>query len=246
MSHYHQQALLELEKWQAAMQRNPSLTNRLTRSLQQRINHLVPEKVHQVLTAAIKQMVRAVVFGASLTTSNSKNFNNLHQLETKVRRKIKIYRSTAALEGGVTGAGGFLLGLADFPLWLSIKMKMMYEIAALYGMDLKDYKERVYILHIFQLTFSSQQHRKHVYDILADWENQKALLPQDINLFDWRTFQLEYRDYIDLAKFFQLIPLIGAAVGAAVNHRLTNKLATNAMNAYRMRILRGQSESTAS
>lgn len=61
------------------------------------------------------------------------------------------------------------------------------------------------------------------------------MLPDDIHQFDWRTFQLEYRDYIDLAKLFQLIPVVGAVVGAYVNHRLTNKLGTNVMNAYRLR-----------
>jgi hypothetical protein len=102
-------------------------------------------------------------------------------------------------------------------------------------MDVKDYKERVYILHIFQLTFSSQAHRNEVYGIIEDWEKQKEMLPGDIHQFDWRTFQLEYRDYIDLAKLFQLIPVVGAVVGAYVNHRLTNKLGANAMNAYRLR-----------
>jgi hypothetical protein len=53
--------------------------------------------------------------------------------------------------------------------------------------------------------------------------------------FDWRTFQLEYRDYIDIAKLLQLVPFIGAPVGAYVNHRLTEKLGKAAMNAYRLR-----------
>ena len=40
---------------------------------------------------------------------------------------------------------------------------------------------------------------------------------------------------IDLAKLAQLIPVIGAPVGAVVNWRLTTRLATTAMNAYRLR-----------
>jgi len=72
---------------------------------------------------------------------------------------------------------------------------------------------------------------------MTDWENKKQLLPDDINQFDWRNFQQEYRDYIDLAKMAQLIPLIGAPVGIIVNYRLIKKLGITAMNAYRMRIL---------
>ena len=41
---------------------------------------------------------------------------NLEQTENKIRRRIEFYRSTAAFEGAVTGVGGFLWGLADFPL----------------------------------------------------------------------------------------------------------------------------------
>jgi hypothetical protein len=114
-------------------------------------------------------------------------------------------------------------------------MKLLFEMASLYGYDVRDYKERIYILHIFQLTFSSQRHRNRIYKIMADWENERQQLPEDINQFDWRSFQQEYRDYIDLAKLLQLVPDIGAAVGAYVNHRLTDKLGTTAMNAYRLR-----------
>src|SRR5690606_21568454 len=116
-----------------------------------------------------------------------------------------------------------------------LKVKMLFEIASLYGYDISDYKERVYILHIFQLTFSSQQHRNKIYAILKNWEAEQQQLPADMNQFDWRSFQQEYRDYIDLAKLLQLVPGIGAVVGAYVNHRLTDRLGKTAMNAYRLR-----------
>jgi uncharacterized protein (DUF697 family) len=149
--------------------------------------------------------------------------------------KIKFYKHTAAAEGGITGAGGILLGLADFPLLLGIKIKLLFEIAAVYGYSTNDYKERLYILYIFQLAFSSHQKSKEIYLKLADWKNLSSQLPEDIHQFDWRNFQQEYRDYIDLAKMAQLIPVIGAPIGAVVNYRLITKLGRTAMNAYRMR-----------
>ncbi|MEX0635911.1 MAG: EcsC family protein, partial [Ferruginibacter sp.] len=63
-----------------------------------------------------------------------------------------------------------------------------------------------------------------------------ATLPEDIHQFDWRNFQQEYRDYIDLAKLAQMIPVVGAAVGLVVNYRLLKKLGETATNAYRMRL----------
>ncbi len=119
---------------------------------------------------------------------------------------------------------------------IRIKLKLLFDIATLYGFDVKDYKERLYILHIFQLAFSSQQHRRNIFKEIIDWEQKIQLLPDDIHNYDWRKFQQEYRDYIDIAKLAQMIPGIGAVVGLVVNYRLINKLGETAMNAYRMRL----------
>lgn len=232
---YEQQAMEELEHWKKQMQQSPSLVNKLSKNVQTRINRILPEKLHQAITATVKQMTRAVIFGAGFTTKSSKVTGSLEEVENKVRERIRFYRDTSAAEGAITGAGGFLLGLADFPAWMSLKMKMLFEIATLYGHDMKDYKERVYLLHIFQLTFSSQRHRNKVYAIMENWKHEQEKLPEDINQFDWRNFQQEYRDYLDLAKLLQLIPGVGAVVGAYVNHRLTEKLGKMAINAYRLR-----------
>jgi hypothetical protein len=50
-------------------------------------------------------------------------------------------------------------------------------------------------------------------------------------------FQQEYRDYIDLPKLAQMIPIVGAPIGAVVNWRLVERLGETAMNGYRMRWL---------
>lgn len=227
----------ELAAWQKTMLRRPSLFNDLSKRMQTKVNSWIPEKIHVAITAAIKQLIRGVLFGAKHTTAKPMQFVSLLETETAVLKKIDNYKKTAAAEGGITGAGGILLGLADFPILLGIKLKLLFEIANQYGFDVEDYKERVYLLHIFELAFSSHAHRKTVYLKMTDWENKKQLLPDDIHQFEWRNFQQEYRDYIDLAKMAQLIPLIGAPVGIIVNYRLIKKLGNTAMNAYRMRIL---------
>ena len=232
---YHKKVAEELSDWQKRMKKSPTFVNQLSKRIQVRINRIIPEKAHVAITAALREMIGAVLSGAMFTTAAPVTGLDLYTRESEVRRKIKFYTNTSSAEGAVTGAAGLLLGLADFPIWLTLKMKMLFDVAALYGYDVKDYKERIYILHIFQLTFSSHQHRRQVFGILDDWEQYKNTLPPTTKDFDWRTFQQEYRDYIDLAKLFQLIPGIGAAVGAYVNHRLTRKLGLNAMQAYRMR-----------
>lgn len=235
MTTYESHIRGEVERWKARMQRGPSLIGHLSGKLQNRINRAIPEKIHKAMTVAIKQMTRAVLFGAGYTTPEPLWNESLELREVRVRDKIKFYSKTAAAEGAITGAGGILLGLADFPIWLTLKMKMLFEIAALYGYNVKGYKERIFLLHIFELTFSRQSHRNKIFKLLHNWDHYQRQLPDDINAFDWRNFQQEYRDYIDIAKLLQLIPGIGAAVGALVNYRLTQKLGDTAMNAFRMR-----------
>ncbi|MEP2024389.1 MAG: EcsC family protein [Reichenbachiella sp.] len=240
MSSYEEKIAHELAEWQVTMQRTPSISNAAIRKLQTKINSLWPERLHRIMTKVIKELTRAVLFGADFTTKPNTDVRSLMDIEEQVKDKINKYTSTATAEGAITGFGGFVSGLADFPLWLSIKMKMLFDIAASYGIDTKDYKERLFILYVFQLAFSSQKRRNEIYLILSNWEVQKNKLPKDINAFDWRSFQQEYRDHLDLAKLLQLIPGVGAVVGAYINHKLTNRLGKTAMNAYRLRRLNVQ------
>jgi hypothetical protein len=233
MTEYEKIAAEELKAWKMQMQRKQRPLGMLSRQLQTRINKAIPEKIHDAITMAIKQMTRAVFTGVEFITPPALENTSLQEREAKIDSRIKFYARTAAAEGAVTGAAGILLGLADFPLWLMVKMKMLFEVAALYGYNTGDLKERVYLLYIFQITFSSQGRRREIYSILKNWEVQSP----DMSSFDWRRFQQEYRDYIDLAKLLQLVPGIGAPVGAVVNLRLTNKLGAMAKNAYRLRIL---------
>lgn len=235
MTSYEQFAIEELKLWKEKMQQSPSLFGHLSKNIQYRLNNLIPDKIHQYITTAIKQMVKVVLFGSQYTTKKPKLNASLQLREAYVREQIDFYKKTAATEGAITGAGGILFGLADFPLLFSLKIKLLFDIASLYGYDVKDYKERVYILYIFQLAFSSQSRRNQIFKIISNWDTYSQTLPLELNDFNWRTFQQEYRDYIDIAKLAQLIPIIGAPVGAIVNYRLLDKLGVTAKNAYRMR-----------
>jgi uncharacterized protein (DUF697 family) len=238
MTAYEEKAYLLLLAWQQKMQQKPSLTNRIAKGIQNKINNVIPEKVHKVITVTIEKMVKAVLFGAKYTTVNKLAADASFQLrESYIRQQINFYQKTASIEGAVTGAGGILMGFAEFPILIGIKMKLLFNIAALYGFNVKDYKERLYILYIFQLTYSSQQRRNEIYALLQNWQAYSNILPAHADDFDWRTFQQEYRDYIDLAKMAQLIPVIGAAVGAIANYQLIAQLGETAMNCYRMRVL---------
>lgn len=235
MELYEQLAYAELSAWQIKMRKQPSIGSRVAKYAQTKINNVIPEKVHQGITFAIEKMVKGVLFGSRYLSSAPLQGASLEVREALVRKKIEAYRNTASAEGAITGAGGILMGFADFPAFLTIKIKLLFEVAALYGYQVKDYKERLFILHIFQLAFSSQKGRNEVVELVADWKNYSQNLSEDVDDFDWRKFQLEYRDFIDLAKMAQLVPVIGAGVGAIANYKLVNLLGDTAMNCYRLR-----------
>src|SRR5690606_9811971 len=131
------------------MRKKPSISNRMAKFLQTKINNAIPEKIHSGITFAIEKMVKGVLFGSVYITSSPLKDAPLERREVAVKNKIEWYKKTASAEGAITGAGGILLGFVDFPAFLAIKMKLLFEIAALYGYEVKNFKERVFILHIF-------------------------------------------------------------------------------------------------
>ena len=232
---YDEIALAEYCVWLANTKKKPSLLDLMTKGTQSTINKLIPEKVHRVVTFAIENMVKGLLYGAKYVTPEPFPAFNLEQREEKVRKIIQIYKRTASAEGAITGAGGILMGLADFPAFLGIKMKMLSEISAAYGHDVKDLRERLFMLYIFKLAFSSQESRNRTVDTIENWEVYREKYPDAVEDFDWKDFQLEYRDYMDLAKLAQLIPVIGAGVGAIANYKLSEKLGNTAIQCFRSR-----------
>ncbi|GAB3796275.1 EcsC family protein [Virgibacillus kimchii] len=224
----------EIQIWRNKVLRKSGLFNQLSKKAQTKMNSMIPEKAHKIISDSIKNMVKATLVGSDMTTKKPQPVKiSLYARDELAKEKLTSYRKTAVIEGAGTGAGGIFLGLADFPLLLSIKMKFLFESAAVYGYDASEYEERLFILHIFQLAFSSDEKRKDTFYIIENWEQEKKKLVD----MDWRVFQQEYRDYIDLIKMLQLIPGFGAIVGAYANHNLMDTLGETAMNAYRMRFL---------
>lgn len=239
MGTYEDDVTREVKDWAFRMRKKSRLWKRTSKQAQDKLNGFIPEKAHHIITDAIKQMVKATLLGSEYTTKRpSQAPITLQEQDDKLTETLTNYRNTASIEGAGTGAFGFIGGLADFPLLLSIKMKFLFEAATIYGYDTAEYEERLFLLHVFQLAYSSEEKRRETMDIIEDWENRKAELLD----MDWHVFQQEYRDHIDLIKMLQMVPGIGAVVGAFANFYLLEQLGAVAKNAYRLRILQ-QNES---
>lgn len=238
MINYEEMVLKELIIWKKKMNKESASTSVFIKAIQVKANSLIPDKVKTLITEVIKNMVKGVLTGSEFTTKKPPAKGNLENRERLVKEKLDFYKKSAVVSGAGTGAAGLLVGLADFPILVSLKIKFLFDTASLFGFDVGDYKERLYILYVFKLAFSSEEKRREVFQQILNWDSYVKQLPSDINLFDWRTFEQEYRDYIDLSKMLQVVPGIGAVVGAYANYKLMDKLGVTAINAYRLRVFK--------
>ena len=239
---YEELIRAELDRWEKKLLQRPGLLERTSKIIQTKINDkIIPEKVHTVITATVKGLVKSVVFGLDFIPKSPPLYEStLRECDEKALRLISKYKKIAAAEGAGTGAGGIVLSIADFPALIAIKMKFLFELAHIYGFSTKDYQERLFLLYVFQLTFSSQEKRPELFKVIQTWQ-QKNWPTEDryLQQIDWQQFQREYRDAIDFRKTLQFIPGLGAVMGAWANYGLVDDLGTVGMNCYRLRIAGG-------
>ncbi len=238
---YEQRVLSEVAAWERRLFKPPGWLERTSKTIGTRINGLIPPKVHDVITATIKSIVRTALFGAEYTPGRPvQREHSLELADTEAKRVLSLYQKIATAEGAGTGAGGILLNVVDFPALIAIKMKYLFELAHVYGYDTKHFAERVFILKVFQLAFSGAGQRAKLLDSIKQWDFEKNRWSSDADYarnMDWETVQKEYRDAIDFRKMLQMVPGIGAVAGAWANYTILEELGETAANAYRIRRL---------
>ncbi|MCR6097009.1 EcsC family protein [Salipaludibacillus agaradhaerens] len=241
MMSYKEKVERELKRWEHKINRPPSLPAGLSKRWQNKINNKIPEKIHNIVTESVKHMVQATLVGSDyLSELDRVTEATLEERDRQFDGRVAMYKRTAAVEGAGTGFGGIMLGLADFPLLLTIKMKCLFDAGKIYGFNTDEPKERLFLLHIFQLAFSKEVVKKNSLEKVKSWDELEGVLREEngkSHEIDWRTFQLEYRDFIDLPKTLQLVPGFGALVGATANYHYLEILAHHTKNSFRYRLL---------
>jgi len=231
---YYRTIKKELADWETQMTTPPGIISRTSKSVQTKMQNLVPQKAQDVITLAIKTMIETVLSGSSVLTKEKRAIDPvLSESDFLVEKAFGMYHKMAVAQGVGLGLGGFLINLADLPALMTIKVKFLFDCCKLYGFDVDQKTERLFILHVFQLAYCSGQRQMEVFPIIRDWDEHAEQI--EVN---WEKLQIEYRDYMDVAKLLQLLPVVGAVAGGAANHSLVTKLKTTAMNCYRLRILK--------
>ena len=68
MVDYIKEVEQELYFWKHRITKKSGLISRTSKTVQTKINGLIPEKFHQVMTDSIKNMVKATLVGSNMTT----------------------------------------------------------------------------------------------------------------------------------------------------------------------------------
>ncbi|MGE7826811.1 EcsC family protein [Paenibacillus sp. NPDC093718] len=238
---YEHQVRREIADWEQKMFKPPGWLEKTSKTIGNRINHLIPPKVHSIITTTIRSIVRTSLFGAEYTPSRPVQHTlDLEIADKEAKELFAQYQKIAVAEGAGTGAGGIMFSMVDFPALIAIKMKFLFELAHVYSYDTKHFSERVFILKVFQMTFSGQENRARLLHSIKHWHKEKEQWLSDADYaqnMDWETFQIEYRDAMDFRKMLQMVPGIGAVAGAWANYTILEELRESAMNAYRLRRL---------
>ncbi|RKN82238.1 EcsC family protein [Paenibacillus ginsengarvi] len=242
MNSYEETVRAQLAQWESQLFKPPGFLERTGKTVQTKINEKIPAKVHQTITSAVKGIFHTVLFTLDFVPKGLPQTGlTLKQRDDKAAALVNTYKKIAAAEGAGTGAGGFALGLVDFPALIAIKMKCLFELAHLYGYSTHDYRERLFLLYVFQLAFSGGDHKVRVYRIVRDYDAFAGQYPageQALQSVDWEKLQQEYRDTIDFRKMLQLLPGIGAIVGAWANYDLLEELGEAAIRSFQLRLLK--------
>lgn len=229
---YYKAVKKELRMWEKAMLKRPGITAKAVTALQEKTQRMIPQKAQDFITESIRKMTEAIMAGSGLISKTEPHDGvSLGESDYLVERAYNAYDKAAIAQGFGFGLGGILLGLADFPALLGIKVKFLFDCAKYYGFDTRDRSERLFLLCVFQLAFCGGARRAELFHIIKSW---RETAPAAV---DWEAFQTEYRNYIDLAKLMQLLPVVGSVAGAAANHSLLKKLKATAMNCYRLRLI---------
>lgn len=247
---------LEIQENKLLNQTENTLTKSTIAPVMNKIQNKIPEKLKTVLNSAFYKGFQLVFEKGSPYIEKTYNKDKLetefdinnYAIDRKLNKKhmmrldkqsmqSKLVNSSfTVLEGGVLGFLG--IGIPDIPLFLSVIIKTIYEVALSYGFHYDTQEEKVYILLLIRGAIAKPDSRKECDNEL---EKLGADIDQNIvsqvNLNDQMKVTAEaLSDSLLTAKFVQGIPIVGA-VGGIVNYNILNRISSYARLKYKKRYL---------
>lgn len=164
------------------------------------------------------------------------NRRHIKNLDKKSSRSKMINSSVAILEGGVLGVLG--IGLPDIPLFISVIIKSIYEVALSYGYDYKNEEEKEYILLIICGAMTQGDRKKQFnkeIDRLGEQIDKRLKINTDLD-HGMEVAAKVLSEAMLTAKFIQGVPIVGV-IGGMVNYNILKKVGKYAGVKYKKRYL---------
>ncbi len=146
----------------------------------------------------------------------------------------------AALSGGGTGLGGFLLIAADLPILFTINLRLIQQIGAVYGFPVNGPEYRPLVISIYNVAANGSRESK--LEAMREISVAAAAVAREMpyrgrvsGTFRDQSRQMprEIAKSLVSHKLLQAIPIAGAAVGAGVNYWFTSEVAKAAFMLFR-------------
>lgn len=151
----------------------------------------------------------------------------------------KVISSKFAGTADGTVLGIFGMGMPDIPIFLGLLLKSCYEIAAAYGFDYRDSREKKYTIAVLKTAFSRDEERviaSQECDDLGGIMERNEEFEREITDEDLKEIASVLATDMLVAKFLQGFTFFGV-VGGAFNYNMMNKISRAARLKYKKRFL---------
>lgn len=159
----------------------------------------------------------------------------IRTMDTAAEAIIQSHKKMATIQGATTGIGGIFTLLIDIPLILGISLKVLQELAIVYGYHPDKKTERIFIVKCLQFASSDIVGKKAIIEDLARVDEAGASTDTISQIQGWREVLITFRDNFGWKKLFQIIPIAGMVFGAYFNRKSIEDVAEVGKMMYRKR-----------
>lgn len=159
----------------------------------------------------------------------------LRVMDEVAQKLINSRKQWATLQGATTGFGGIFTLVVDIPALLGLSLKILQEMALVYGYNPHDHRERIFIVQCLQFAACDYVGKQAILKNLARYDEKAANRESISQLKGWREVIQTFRDQYTWKKMFQVFPIVGVIIGAWLNRSLLSDVAETGHMLYRKR-----------
>ena len=233
---YIEKQLIEISKWE---QQKPSVVNTGMNKIFSPMSKFTRKVIPEVVVE--KAIYHAHDIGQKLASKNDILKNaGVDTIEELRHKDLALSDKLASNvhEGFATGLGGTATMVADVGAVIVLAFRTIHKIAMCYGYEVKSAEDKEFVLNILSVSGANDmKEKKEALLALKSDFLQKKIIEEVLmsNLVKKVAKQLGIN--LTKRKLMQIMPIIGAGIGAAVNVSYINDIAWTARRSYQLKWL---------